>query len=531
MRDGKGYPPMHSSPLRRLTSLLAASALVATFAVAAVPASALAAAPPAPYFNGFENSGDAVSPSNATDTQAMFDVTRSTGSSAAGSWHAQAAHNDYTTGSLNQFTRFGGYSSTFPDGGYTTSIDVYLDMAQATGTNDLRFDWSSAISNTSTAPGGDHDRDFIFSVGTDPSTANQFVMSASNNAPGNPGDPGRSPITVSTSGWYTFQHTFRDNGAGVLAVDMTVRPLGGAVLHTWTLSDSSDVIGTTVGGNRYGWLVYTDFPTLALDNITRASGTPTVGACEVALSGVNPVVYTLLANCTTDHTIVIPQNIGGSTFDGDGHSITGIDPTGGHFLGAVVQAQAGAARITVKNLAVTVSALTDACDAGNDRLAGIRFDAVGGSILNNHVTAIEQGANGQSGCQEGNGIDVRNAPFAKGGVDFALTVSGNVVTDFQKTGILANGSVAAMITGNTVTGDGPVSYIASNGIQVGFGASAIVKGNTASANWYTPASDIACGFLIYQADGVTASSNNFFNNERNQCNFGKGGGTFKPVNP
>ena len=55
----------------------------------------------------------------------------------------------------------------------------------------------------------------------------------------------------------------------------------------------------------------------------------------------------------------------------------------------------------------------------------------------------------------------------------------------------------------------------------------VVKSNASSGNWYTPASYVACGFLIYQADGVSASSNNFFNNERNQCNFGKDGGTFK----
>ena len=58
-----------------------------------------------------------------------------------------------------------------------------------------------------------------------------------------------------------------------------------------------------------------------------------------------------------------------------------------------------------------------------------------------------------------------------------------------------------------------------------------MKFDTASANYYTPTSDIACGFLIYQAAGVKASSNTFFNNERNQCNFGKGGGTFKPATP
>ena len=120
---------MHSSPLRRLTSLLATSALIGTFAVATVPATAVAAAPPAPYFNGFENAGDAVSPSNSTDNQAMFDVTQvASGTngipSASGSSHAAAATNDYSTGTLYQVTRFGGYSSAFPVGGYKTSIDI-----------------------------------------------------------------------------------------------------------------------------------------------------------------------------------------------------------------------------------------------------------------------------------------------------------------------------------------------------------------------------------------------------------------------
>jgi hypothetical protein len=86
------------------------------------------------------------------------------------------------------------------------------------------------------------------------------------------------------------------------------------------------------------------------------------------------------------------------------------------------------------------------------------------------------------------------------------------------------------VLNNTVTGEGQISYIAQNGIQVSYGAKAVVKGNTASGNWYTPGSYIACGFLLYQAGGVSASSNNFFNNERNQCNFGKGGGSFKPSN-
>src|SRR4051812_12302239 len=51
------------------------------------------------------------------------------------------------------FTRWGGYSETFPPGGYTTSIDIYLDVSPPymTGSltpypNDTRFDWTSAVS-------------------------------------------------------------------------------------------------------------------------------------------------------------------------------------------------------------------------------------------------------------------------------------------------------------------------------------------------------------------------------------------------
>ena len=33
----------------------------------------------------------------------------------------------------------------------------------------------------------------------------------------------------------------------------------------WTLSDPSDVIGSTVGGNRYGWFATDEFPFLAFD--------------------------------------------------------------------------------------------------------------------------------------------------------------------------------------------------------------------------------------------------------------------------
>ncbi len=229
-----------------------------------LPLSASAAPAPAPYFNGFESAGDAAVAPPYTSNDAMFNVSRVPSGthgtpSAAGSWHAEAGPT--TFGDL--FTRYGGYSSVFPAGGYTTSIDVYLDTADSPTGADIRFDWSSAIGD----PAGNYRRDFIFSVGTNGTGG--FVMSASNNAPGWPANPGRDPLTVTATGWYTFRHVFRDNG-GVLAVDMSVLDASGTVLKTWTLSDPTDLIGTTVGGNRYGWLVTNGFASLALDNITRS---------------------------------------------------------------------------------------------------------------------------------------------------------------------------------------------------------------------------------------------------------------------
>ncbi|HXC80125.1 MAG TPA: hypothetical protein VNU19_24100, partial [Candidatus Acidoferrum sp.] len=67
-----------------------------------------------------------------------------------------------------------------------------------------------------------------------------------------------------------------------------------------------------------------------------------------------------------------------------------------------------------------------------------------------------------NGDQHGNAIYYRAFGGSANG-----TISGNTVTDYQKNGITINGNVSATIANNTVTGEGPVDYIAQNGIQVG----------------------------------------------------------------
>ncbi|MBZ0275957.1 MAG: right-handed parallel beta-helix repeat-containing protein, partial [Anaerolineae bacterium] len=126
-----------------------------------------------------------------------------------------------------------------------------------------------------------------------------------------------------------------------------------------------------------------------------------------------------------------------------------------------------------------------------NRLRGIMFEGANGVIEHNTVTGINQGA---SGCQEGNAIEVRNF----GAVDWTpfVKIRWNVISDYQKTGIVTNGNVQVQVNDNIVTGVGPIGYIAQNGIQIGYGAQAIVMRNQVSGNSYTGTSTVSGGIIV-----------------------------------
>ena len=267
---------------------------LAAFAVGLLVLEVLADAPPGPYFNGFEN-----------DTSSWFDmsnggdgsVTRQQSGytnggyangigSAMGQWHARVSGNQpcvmsVATPCFGPFTRWGGYSQEFPSGGYRTQIDIYLDVAWAAAHSDARFDFSYAMSRSD----GTFLRDFVFNAGTnrtnDPGPAG-FFINASTNAtrsgafpqntcpsPSAPPNVCRAPVHITTSGWYTFRHTFRDD-SGFLAVDLDIFPLGSNTQvpgAQWTIY-SGDMT-SSAGGNRYGWFVNEEIPDLAIDDSLR----------------------------------------------------------------------------------------------------------------------------------------------------------------------------------------------------------------------------------------------------------------------
>jgi hypothetical protein len=263
--------------------------LIAVVVLFTLPALAAADAPPGPYFNGFEtNTAGWFNFSGATVTRVPSGSASSYAngvSAATGSYYARLgidpSPDSCTFGGgtapiyYGPYTNWGGYSSIFPPGGYQTGVDIYLDVPYAMSHPDTRFDWSSAIND----PSGNFRRDFVFNVGTD---ALGFVVTAGNNATrcgADPytTDPSHAPLVhITQSGWYTFKHTFMGIQGGPLTVVMQViQQSTGIVMGTWTRSDSSDIIGTTVGGNRYGWFVQNEFDGLPIDNSFRTGAIST----------------------------------------------------------------------------------------------------------------------------------------------------------------------------------------------------------------------------------------------------------------
>jgi hypothetical protein len=268
--------------------------LVALIGSPAGPASA--AAPPGPFFQGFENNTNGwFDGSNRNIVRRPSGWVPTSGSSyapgvpsAAGRWHARLEDNGFncTLNCDGPFTRWGGYSAAFPPRGYKTQIDIYLDATWAARNHiqlpllqDYRVEWISALNDNT----GTFERDFVFNIGTTPtgyivqSSTNSTRSGANPNStcpsPSAPPNTCRPPVFINASGWYTFRHTFRDGGDGFLDVDFDIFALGNptSIIHETIDGDhgtDSDPM-SRVGGNRYGWFSNEEVPDLAIDNTLR----------------------------------------------------------------------------------------------------------------------------------------------------------------------------------------------------------------------------------------------------------------------
>jgi hypothetical protein len=218
-----------------------------------------------------------------------------------------------------------------------------------------------------------------------------------------------------------------------------------------------------------------------VDNVAYTSSAPVCTQTGFVRDGINMTAAQIGGN-VTGTLDASGCNIGVYYDNTHPGNVTGANIYGANYFGVVVNGDVGTVASNVKN-----SSIHD----------------IGETPLN--------------GTQHGNAIYYRAFGGSASG-----TVSGNTLTNYQKGGITANGKVSATITNNTVTGQGPVSYIAQNGIQMGYGAKGSVTGNTVTGNAYSGANLASSGGILvvggacygYPATmGLTISNNTLTGND------------------
>jgi nitrous oxidase accessory protein NosD len=148
-------------------------------------------------------------------------------------------------------------------------------------------------------------------------------------------------------------------------------------------------------------------------------------------------------------------------------------------------------------------------------LIGILYQNSSGNIEHNAVRNTKLSVS-LNGCQSGNAIVVQSL----GGGKSKASISDNSVHDYQKNGITGNESgTEVTVTGNVVTGLGPTTGAAQNGIQIGFGAKGGVSRNAVTDNVWAPCVSLtncaanATGILVYQSDDVVVGNNSVATNQ------------------
>lgn len=206
----------------------------------------------------------------------------------------------------------------------------------------------------------------------------------------------------------------------------------------------------------------------------------------------------------TDAAVIVPPS--------GGLVANTTDVDSGNPIAAQVLVQ-NASSVSIANL--TVDGTGNGIAACSPDLQGILFQNASGTI--DHVAVRNQTpAPADGGCQIGEGIYVQTAA----GFSSALTVENSSVHNYNKNGITGNDPNTTLIaTGNYVQGAGvvPVGGAAQNGIQLGFGATGRINGNTVIDNIYgDPTIAASADILLYDTaenTGITVDSNTVGNSQ------------------
>lgn len=159
---------------------------------------------------------------------------------------------------------------------------------------------------------------------------------------------------------------------------------------------------------------------------------------------------------------------------------------------------------------MTIDGINNSINQCSPRLVGIYYQNASGKIDSVVVTNMKLGP-GLSGCQSGTGILVESGD---GAGTSRVEIVNSKIHDFQKNGITANETgTFVSVHENVVTGLGPTTGAAQNGIQIGFGATGRIVGNTVVNMIWSPCVDantcqaVATNILVAESDGVEVRDN------------------------
>lgn len=160
---------------------------------------------------------------------------------------------------------------------------------------------------------------------------------------------------------------------------------------------------------------------------------------------------------------------------------------------------------------ITVDGINNSINQCSPRLEGIYYQNASGKIDSVVVTNMKLGP-ALSGCQSGTGILVESGD---GAGTSRVEIVNCKIHDFQKNGITANETgTFVSVHENVVTGLGPTTGAAQNGIQIGFGAAGKIVANTVVNMIWSPCVDsntcqaVATNILVAESDGVEVRDNN-----------------------
>lgn len=228
----------------------------------------------------------------------------------------------------------------------------------------------------------------------------------------------------------------------------------------------------------------------------------------------------LLMTANVAHAQAICNSVSGTPIDTIPITTAAVIATSGQSITTAIDASGCNVGVYV---GPGVTGVTITATVSNAVLAGIYVDGGNANVVGSNVFQI--GDTPFDGVQYGLGI-----LYVGGATGEVINTQ---VSSYQKGGIVIKGAgTSVTVSGDTVTGLGPVPYIAQNGVEFASGATGSVTDSTIQGNSYTGLGSgrdyitetQSCGILLFGSNNnVQVLNNNVLDNDIGACIVGTSG--------